>query len=85
MVNVHSMPSFEVDPFLNNEAQGRALRFLGYATSLFESFGSWWKRPETGPKSIGVGLCWFWGTAADLGPVWGPTRVPNCRVQGPDP
>ena len=38
-----------------------------------KSFGSWPKDPETGPKSIGIGLCRFVGTAPGifwLGFVW---------------
>ncbi len=42
--------------------------WLGWANSQFKSFGSSSKHPETGPKSIGIGFCWFLGTAPG---IWG--------------
>ncbi len=58
----------------------RLWNLLGCAISQFESLGSWSKHPETGPKSIGIGLCRCVGTApgilglasSGLGAVLGP-------------
>ncbi len=41
----------------------------GYSAELshsLTSFGSWWKHPDTGPKSIGICLCRFVGTAPGI-------------------
>jgi hypothetical protein len=39
---------------------------LGWAISLFEIFGSWWKHPENVPKSIGIALCRFVGSTSGI-------------------
>ncbi len=51
--------------------------------SQFESFGSWPKLPETGPKSIGIDLCGFVGTAPGiLGFGFGADLRPKSAVSG---
>jgi hypothetical protein len=33
---------------------------------IIKCLGLWWKHPETGPKSIGIGLGWFVSTAPGI-------------------
>ncbi len=58
--------------------------FVSVKLPQFENFGAWSKYLETGPNSIGIGLCRFVGIFPGilggwLRPVWVPKWVPNRR------
>ncbi len=50
----------------SERAMGNGRHDAAELSRSFQSFGSWTGNPETGPKSIGIGLCRFVGTAPGI-------------------